>query len=103
MTEEQLKLALSYAADARKTEIALLWSRSLYFWGFITVAIGGYGAALNAQRYTYACLAACAGVLLSLCWTLANRSGKYWQEVWEWTAERFSEQIFDNNLFTSYQ
>lgn len=100
--EEKNKLAFGYAVDARKTEIALLWSRSLYFWGFITVTLGAYGTALKAEEATYAFLASCVGIILSLCWTLANRSGKYWQAVWEWTTEKYSEDLFENKLFTNY-
>jgi hypothetical protein len=100
--EEKGKLALTLAADARKSEIGLLWSRSLYFWGFITVALASYGGAINSSRYTFAFFAACVGFILSLCWTLANRSGKYWQAVWEWTTDKYSEDLFQNNLFTTY-
>ena len=80
---ESKKLALSYAADNRKAEIALLWARSLYFLGFISVALVSYGTALQSGRRTFALLAACFGFICSLCWTLANRSSKYWEEVWE--------------------
>jgi hypothetical protein len=102
MDIEEKRLALTLSVDARKTEIALLWTRSLYFWGFITVALASYGGAINSQHYTFAFLASCVGIVLSVCWTLANRSGKYWQAVWEWTTDRFSEDLFENTLFTTY-
>jgi hypothetical protein len=102
MDTDTLKVALAHAAEARKTEISLLWSRSLYFWGFIAVVIVAYGGALNVDQFTLAFLSTCIGFVLSLCWTLANRSSKYWQEVWEWKSDYFSEQLFQNKLFTTY-
>lgn len=102
MDDERLKIALTHAADARKTEITLLWSRSLYFWGFIAVVLLSYGSALGSSEFTLAFLSACAGIILSLCWTLANRSSKYWQEVWEWKADFISESLLENKLFTTY-
>lgn len=105
MTEgpsEKEKLALHLAADARKLEIGLLWSRSLYFWGILTVLLAFYGAAIDKGHTFYATLTGCFGLLCSLCWTLANRSGKYWQEVWEGQTNYWSSVIFGMDLFTAY-
>lgn len=96
---EKRKLALSYAAENRKSEIALLWSRSLYFWGFISVILVSYGTALSSGRKTLALFAACFGFLCSLSWTLANRSGKYWQEVWEEKVKDREVGLFEKPLF----
>jgi hypothetical protein len=65
MDTDTLKVALAHAAEARKTEISLLWSRSLYFWGFIAVVIVAYGGALNVDQFTLAFLSTCIGFVLS--------------------------------------
>lgn len=101
MNDEKLKMALDYAADARKTEISLLWSRSLYFWGFISVMLVAYGAAVKEKQFTLAFVAVCVSFILSLCWTLVNRSSKYWQEVWEWKTENLAQDLLRFKLFTS--
>ncbi len=43
--EEKNFKALELISDIRKFEIGLFWSRSLFFWGFIAIAITAYGAA----------------------------------------------------------
>ncbi len=93
------KLSLQYAAENRKNEIALLWSRSLYFWGFITVLLTGFGAAFGSGHKTLAVMAACFGFLASLAWTLANRSSKYWQTVWEKKTEGVEPLVLSQSLF----
>ena len=79
----------SDAAENRRAEIALLWSRSLYFWGLITVGLGAFGASFQSGHKTLAVVAGCFGILCSLSWSLANRSSKYWQEVWEKKTEKW--------------
>lgn len=99
---EQKKLRLLYAADNRKSEIALLWSRSLYFWGFITVVLASYGGAINSGHRSLALLSACFGIICALCWTLANRSSKYWQEVWEKKVEDAEQDVLDKPIFPRF-
>ncbi|MCB7071784.1 hypothetical protein LIZ76_17985, partial [Caldibacillus sp. 210928-DFI.2.22] len=67
MNDDKLKMALDYAADARKTEISLLWSRSLYFWGFISVMLVAYGAAIKEKQFTLAFISSCISFIISLC------------------------------------
>jgi hypothetical protein len=99
---EQKRLRLQYAADNRKSEIALLWSRSLYFWGFITVVLASYGGAINSHHRSLALLSACFGFICALCWTLANRSSKYWQEVWKKKVEDAEQDVLDKPIFPRF-
>jgi hypothetical protein len=101
---EDIGLGLQYAAENRRAEIALLWSRSLYFWGLITVLLVAFGASYQSGHKTLATFAACFGVLCSLSWSLANRSSKYWQEVWEkkteeWEALAVGRGVLHQTLF----
>jgi hypothetical protein len=57
-TDEQKKV-LEIAADIRKFEISLFWSRSVFFWGFTTTALGAYGAATHASNRNLQFAAAC--------------------------------------------
>jgi hypothetical protein len=72
------------ALATRNFEIELLWKRSLFFWGFIAAAFIAY-AAFNKDRDDKVTAMAIAnfGAICSLCWTLANRGSKYWQQAWE--------------------
>ncbi len=96
---DNTKLALSYAADNRKTEIALLWTRALYFWGLIAGLLILYGVSLQYGHQTIALSAACLGFICSFSWTLANRSSKYWQEVWEKKVEAAAAKAAMPNVF----
>lgn len=96
---DNTKLVLAYASENRKSEIALLWSRALYFWGFIAALLVLYGVALQNGHRTIALCAACLGSLCSLCWTFTNRSSKYWQEVWEKKTESAAEKVKMDNIF----
>jgi hypothetical protein len=48
------KLALQYATDNRKTEITLVWSRALYFWGLIAAILIAYGGSMQYGHRTIA-------------------------------------------------
>jgi hypothetical protein len=101
---KSIELGLQYAADNRRAEIALLWSRSLYFWGLIAVLLGAYGASFQSGHKTLATFAGSFGILCSLSWSLANRSSKYWQEVWEkkteeWEALAVKKGALHHRLF----
>ena len=62
MDDEQTKKLkiVDLTSDVRKFEIGLFWSRSLFFWGFTSVAIIAYGAAystnLNELKFAASCL-----------------------------------------------
>lgn len=93
------KLALNYAVESRKSEIALLWSRSLYFWGFIAVVLVAYSGAFENGHKNLALIAVCFGIICSLCWTLVNRSSKYWQRIWEVKTERLAIPVVGDMVF----
>ena len=96
---DSAKLALQYAAENRRNEIALFWSRSLYFGGFISVLLTAYGASFGSGHKTLAFVAACFGFLTNLSWTLANRSSKYWQSVWERKTEDAENGVLSKPTF----
>jgi len=78
------------SVQTRNFEIGLFWSRSLFFWGFISAAFIGYAALRQSELRV---LVACFGMVCSLAWTLVNRGSKYWQEVWETKVERFEPPV----------
>ena len=91
---------LELAAETRKFEIGLFWNRSLFFWGFTTVAITAYGAAHHfGNNKVIEFAIACGGLICSMTWMLVNRSSKYWQKVWEEKAAEASRQAIGFNLF----
>lgn len=96
--KNNVELGLQYAIDNRKAEIAFLWSRSLYFWGLIAVLLGAYGASFQSGHKTLAVFAGCFGTLCSLSWSLANRSSKYWQEVWEKKVEQWEQLAIERGV-----
>jgi hypothetical protein len=98
--EKQLQLILQYAAENRRAEISLLWTRSSFFWAFLGIGIASFGSAIGTQHRTLAVIVACFAAICSLCWTLANRAGKYWQEVWEKKVESVEKEALGNALFS---
>jgi hypothetical protein len=100
MNEQTDKLKiLELTADVRKFEIGLFWSRSLFFWGFTSVAIVSYGVAYSRGPKELQFAAACLGIVCSVVWTLTNRSSKYWQKVWEVKAASASCDAIGRNIF----
>jgi hypothetical protein len=97
--EKRVQLALEYAAENRRSEISLLWMRSAFFWAFLAVAIASFGSAIHTQHRTLALFVACFAAICSLCWTLANRAGKYWQEVWEKKVEGIEVDALERIVF----
>ncbi len=79
-----------------------MWSCSLFFWGFTTIAITAYGAALRFGTKEDQFAIACAGLICSLVWTLVNRSSKYWQRTWEDKAKEASREAVGRNLFAEH-
>ena len=50
MTEEERNIKrFDVSIQIRNLEIDLFWKRSLFFWGFIAAAFGGYAALRNSQ------------------------------------------------------
>lgn len=97
---ENPQLILQYAAENRRSEISLLWTRSAFFWAFLAVAIASFGGAVHAEHRTLALLVACFAAVCSLCWTLANRAGKYWQEIWEKNVEDVEQSALGEGIFS---
>ncbi len=97
--ERRLQVTLQYAAENRRSEILLLWTRSSFFWAFLAVAVGSYGVAIHGDHLTLATLVACFAAVCSLCWTLANRARKYWQEVWEKKVEQLEANALVEPIF----
>jgi hypothetical protein len=80
--------ALDAALTARKHEIDLFWTRSLFFWGFIAVAAASYGILATANNQSpevsfLKTVVASFGVVCSAAWVLVNRGSKFWQDSWE--------------------
>jgi hypothetical protein len=99
VSERKVQLTLQYAAENRRSEISLLWARSSFFWAFLAIAIGSYGAAFHGNHRTFALIVACFAAICSLCWTLANRAGKYWQEIWEKKVESLEGEALSTPIF----
>lgn len=96
MTPEEKRLEV--ALQTRAFEIELFWKRSIFFWGFISVAFAGYGA-FRAAHSDLAIVVACFGLVCSTAWTLLNRGSKYWQEAWEQKVERY-EYVITGRVFS---
>lgn len=90
MRAEEKRLEIAVAT--RAFEIELFWKRSIFFWGFISVAFAGYGA-FRAAHSDLAIVVACFGLVCSTAWTLLNRGSKYWQENWETKVERYESDV----------
>jgi len=90
MTADEKRLEIAIAT--REFEIDLFWKRSIFFWGFISVAFVGY-AALRTANSDLAIVVACFGMVCSSAWTLLNRGSKYWQENWEAKVERYEVNV----------
>lgn len=87
-SEERYKIVL----DIRKFEIELFWRRTAFFWGTIVVLFGLYGTAskeLKDQKLL--CYIVLTGFFFNILFSLSLRASKYWQEHWEYHADRDEE------------
>lgn len=75
--------AFEFAARELRSEIALFWQRSLFFWGFIAASFIAYGSLAKETDKDLAFAVSCFGIVCSVAWALANRGSKYWQIHWE--------------------
>jgi hypothetical protein len=83
---------LDLAVQTRNFEIELFWKRSLFFWGFIAAAFGGY-AALRTIKSDLTLVIACFGAVCAFAWTLVTRGSKYWQESWEGKVDQYEKLV----------
>ena len=83
---------LDLAVQTRNFEIELFWKRSLFFWGFIAAAFGGY-AALRTIKSDLTLVIACFGAVCSFAWALVTRGSKYWQESWESKVDQYEKPV----------
>ncbi|MGA3131711.1 MAG: hypothetical protein ABSD59_12970 [Terracidiphilus sp.] len=103
-SEEQKKEILRYAAEARRFEIERFWHRSLFFWGFISVAFVAYAQlSNNRSSVDLPFVIACFGIVCSVAWTLQNRGSKYWQEAWEQKVESVEDAVLGASLFHNHE
>jgi hypothetical protein len=96
-TPDQKKLILEYATEVRKFEIERFWQRSLFFWGFISVALIAYTQSLGKDETPF--FIACFGLICAVAWTLQNRGSKYWQEAWEAKVRSVEYEVLGAHLF----
>jgi hypothetical protein len=80
--DRKAEIAFNTAVEARKLELQLFWTRSLFFWGFIAVTFAAYGQLPDKSPYLSE-IAACFGLVCSVAWSLSNRGSKFWYESWE--------------------
>jgi hypothetical protein len=91
---------LEIAEDRRTLELTLFWQRSAFFWGFTTLAFGGYAYLFSTANYPVALFIACFGFLSAVIWTMVNRGGKFWHEYWEVEVQNRTDEYFkDANQF----
>lgn len=95
--EEQ---AFEFAAKELRSEIALFWQRSLFFWGFIAAAFVAYGSLAKEQNKDLALAISCFGFVCSVAWTLVNRGSKYWQIHWEAKLRSVEVAVFGDNFYS---
>lgn len=80
--EARLEKLLKIALDTRDFEIKLYWTRTTYYWAFMTVLFGGYYWT-SEHTELLAVLFSFFGILFAAGWHWATRGSKYWQENWE--------------------
>jgi hypothetical protein len=90
--QKEAEKRLDLAVQTRNFEIELFWKRSLFFWGFIAAAFGGY-AALRNVKSDLTLVIACFGAVCAFAWTLITRGSKYWQESWENKVEQYEQPL----------
>ncbi|PWJ61965.1 hypothetical protein SAMN05720473_11342 [Fibrobacter sp. UWB15] len=91
--------ALEMALDTRKFEIELYWKRATYFWAFIALAFTSFFLVADAEnmdkilKNELQVIISALGIFLSVCWFLANKGSKYWQENWEFHVDLLEDEI----------
>lgn len=100
--EERLaELRLETAIQFRQYEIDKFWSRAAFFWAFIVAVAGAFGLSLKEPvTPNLPLVLACLGLVISVCWSLAGRGSKFWQESWEGYAAREEKKLLGTSMFS---
>lgn len=102
--------AFEMACDIRKFEIGLFWTRTAFFWGFITAIYVAYFSILNItdeksiflntlifNKFTLqSCLRlifSFLGTLFCFAYVLVSKASKHWQENWENHVDLLEDEI----------
>ena len=93
-------LTLQYASEFRRFEIEHFWQRSLFFWGPLILAFGGFASVFEKSPRGSLAIA-CFGAFCAFVWTLQNRGNKYWQEAWEQKVEALEAEVLGVSLFSN--
>lgn len=102
--EDKLEKLLELSIEQRKFAIEHYWNRANYFWLFVAAFFVAYVGTLpdnkgccggsNDSQLEFVNLLVCVGGLFSsICWYMANRGSKYWQENWELHINTISKKL----------
>lgn len=99
--EKALNELLNISLNNRENEIKRYWTRSTYFWVFVSFLFTVYGMifstnifnVLYIKQFILSFLAAMGGVF-SFVWYLVTKSSKYWQENWEYHTEYLTKILY---------
>ncbi len=93
----RIEAALKYAHEIRQFEIRLYWQRALYFWGFMTVLLAGYGLLITQKPLLDTNLAALGvagiGFFISFVWRYVEKGAKNWQANWEFHIDFLEDSV----------
>lgn len=102
LTEKEMMIErYKTVMDIRKFEIEMYWKRATYFWAFIVLAFGSYGAILSGKWDADSAYSkddalffiACLGLVFSVAWYYVNRGSKFWQRNWEYQADLHEDAV----------
>ena len=79
--------AFETALRMREFEIKMYWTRSAYYWAFVSIAAAGLVVLQGADNIEnpdkWSFVISCLGLVFSVVWFFANAGSKKWQENWE--------------------
>lgn len=102
--EDKLEKLLELSIEQRKFAIEHYWNRANYFWLFVAAFFVAYvetlpdkggccGNSSDFQMGLVNLLVCIGGLFSSICWYVANRGSKYWQENWELHINTISKKL----------
>lgn len=102
--EDKLEKLLELLIEQRKFAIEHYWNRANYFWLFVAAFFVAYvetlpdkggccGNSDDSQMEWVNLLVCIGGLFSSICWYMANRGSKYWQENWELHINSISKKL----------